>query len=130
MENMELVVCEECGSLFFKKTHLDSNVCMTCFVQKELKLKKKILDKQRTNFNIKFQEWSNKQFFDDGSPLGKCGYGYICDYCEDNTWGNPCARALAKCAKDEGVDFDYSREDYETIFCYGAKMDEEVENDL
>ena len=125
---MKLVVCKECNRLFFAQSE-NAQVCIDCLLLSELKQKKKVLDKERVNFNIKFQEWSNKQFYDEGTPLGKCGYGHICDYCEDNSYGNPCSRALAKCAKDQGVDFDYTREDYETIFCYGAIQDEEGNNE-
>ena len=122
---MKLVVCKECDRLFFAQSE-NTQVCIDCLLLSELKQKKKVLDKERVNFNIKFQNWSNKHFFEnEGSPLGKCGCGFICDYCEDNSYGNPCARALAKCAKDQGVDFDYTREDYETIFYCGAIPDEE-----
>lgn len=33
--------------------------------------------------------------YDDGyTHYGACGFGAICDYCEDNSFGRPCVRAL------------------------------------
>lgn len=83
-----------------------------------------ILDKQAAHFarekrNLKrrwengFQKWSGEQVDNDCSPLGKCGYGAICDYCEDNSYGRPCVRALNAMLRDTGRHIDYKNETYE-----------------
>lgn len=60
-----------------------------------------------------FQKWSDGQVNNDYSPLGKCGYGAICDYCEDNSYGRPCVRALNAMLRDTGGHIDYRNETYE-----------------
>ena len=55
---------------------------------------KKPPDNIKRNWENGFQKWSDKQLQNAGESLGKCGYGSMCDYCEDNTYGRPCVRAL------------------------------------
>ena len=50
-------------------------------------------DKQKRNWENRFQRWSNKMADDGTTPEGKCGYGLMCDYCSDNNIGRPCVRA-------------------------------------
>ena len=86
-----------------------------------------ILDKQREKFKHDkekrkrawengFQKWSDGQVDNDCSPLGKCGYGAICDYCEDNSYGRPCVRALDKMLRETGEHIDYDRMTYEEVW--------------
>ena len=48
--------------------------------------------KQKRNWENAFQRWSNKEF-EQTNSYGKCGYGIMCDYCENNSYGHPCVRA-------------------------------------
>ena len=72
--------------------------------------------KMKRNWENAFQRWSNKQSQDGSSPLGCCGYGSICDYCEDNHIGRPCVRALNAKAREKRIEIDYSDRDFERWF--------------
>lgn len=52
-----------------------------------------------------FQKWANEEMEDEYTHYGMCGYGKICDWCDDNMYGRPCLRALTS----------YCRENYRTI---------------
>ena len=69
--------------------------------------------KRKRKWENGFQKWSDEQVNNDCSPLGKCGYGAICDYCEDNSYGRPCVRALNAMLRDTGGHIDYKNETYE-----------------
>lgn len=73
------------------------------------------VDKQKRNWENGFQKWSNKQIHTDTS-LGKCGYGSMCDYCEDNSYGRPCVRALNAMCREKDIKIDYSKKNYEDIW--------------
>ena len=75
-------------------------------------------DKKRDAWNRRFQRWSNKQSQDETTPNGKCGYGYICDWCKDNSYGNPCVRALNTMLREKRRSIDYETADFESVF-YG-----------
>lgn len=70
------------------------------------------VDKEKRNWENGFQRWSNKQFEDGGTPLGKCGYGSMCDYCEDNSYGRPCVRALNEMLRVKRKTLDYRKCSY------------------
>jgi hypothetical protein len=74
------------------------------------------IDKQKRNWENSFQRWSNKQFQEGGSGFGACGYGSMCDYCEDNSYGRPCVRALNEMCRDSNIKIDYSKKNYEDIW--------------
>ena len=47
---------------------------------------------------------------------GKCGYGSMCDYCEDNSYGRPCVRAfneMLRSVKKHNVKVDYEKLSFE-----------------
>ena len=74
-------------------------------------------DKQKKSWEDGFQRWSNKEFtHDDYQPYGCCGYGSMCNYCSDNTYGRPCVRALNEMCRTERITIDYSRRNYEDIW--------------
>ena len=73
---------------------------------------KSITDKEKRKWENGFQKWSNEQFDNDGSPEGKCGYGSMCDYCEDNTYGRPCVRALNEMMREKNIKINYEVQTY------------------
>lgn len=74
-------------------------------------------NKQKKSWEDGFQRWSNSMFDVAGShPLGCCGYGSMCDYCDDNTYGRPCVRALNEMCRRECITIDYSKRNYEDIW--------------
>ena len=73
-------------------------------------------NKQKKNWEDGFQRWSNKQFGKGATGYGACGYGSMCDYCEDNTYGRPCVRALNDMCRTERITIDYSKRNYEDIW--------------
>ena len=70
-------------------------------------------DKLRRKWENGFQRWSNKEFMDGGTGYGACGYGSMCDYCEDNTYGRPCVRALNAMIREKRLSIDYEKTTYE-----------------
>ena len=65
-----------------------------------------------------FQKWSDEQSQDETTPNGKCGYGSVCDWCGDNSYGRPCVRALNEMCRERGIKIDYADRDFEQIwFC-------------
>ena len=53
-------------------------------------------DKRKRKWENAFQRWSDEQGIEgDGTDAyGCCGYGSMCDWCTDNSYGRPCVRAL------------------------------------
>lgn len=72
-------------------------------------------DNQKRNWENAFQRWSNNEF---GQPnaYGKCSYGIMCDYCEDNPHGRPCIRALNRMCREKHIKIDYSKREFENIW--------------
>lgn len=58
-----------------------------------------------------FQKWSDEQQMDGSEPCGCCGYGNMCDWCKDPSYGRPCVRALNAMCREKGIKIDYT--DYE-----------------
>lgn len=73
------------------------------------------VDKQKRNWENAFQKWSDKEFGQSNS-YGKCGYGIMCDYCEDNPHGRPCVRALNRMCREKRIKIDYSRREFEDVW--------------
>ena len=69
-------------------------------------------------WQYRFQRWSNKESQNGLTSRGKCGYGTMCDYCDNNTYGNPCVRALNKMLKEKCLSIDYGIADFDDIW-YG-----------
>ena len=40
----------------------------------------------------------------------------MCDYCEDNSYGRPCVRALNEMCREKGIAIDYDNRNYEDIW--------------
>ena len=75
-------------------------------------------NKEKRNWENAFQKWSNKSGFKENivEPYGVCGYGSMCDYCEDNTYGRPCVRALNELCRVEKIKIDYSKRNFNKIW--------------
>lgn len=85
------------------------------FLPKEVQKSKneKLLKKRWENG---FQKWSNKAFGEEDNTLGVCGYGSMCDYCEDNSYGRPCVRALNAMLRETGERVDYENASFEDVW--------------
>lgn len=83
----------------------------------EVEVKRKTIDKTKRNWENAFQRWSDDMGFNKISqPYGKCGFGSICDYCEDNTYGRPCVRALNEMCREKRITIDYKKRNFEDIW--------------
>ena len=64
-----------------------------------------------------FQKWSDEHGMGDGTESwGACGYGVMCDWCEDNSYGRPCVRALNAMCREKGIEINYDDIDDNTDF--------------
>ena len=72
--------------------------------------------KQKRNWENAFQKWSDKAIQDGTSSYGACGYGSMCEWCEDNTYGRPCVRALNAMCREKNISIDYTDYDFERIW--------------
>ena len=76
-----------------------------------------IRKKKKRNWEDGFQRWSdNQSSSSDGNSFGCCGWGSMCDYCEDNSYGRPCVRALNKMCREKKIVIDYDNRNYEDIW--------------
>lgn len=73
-------------------------------------------DKAKRNWESGFQKWSDNQASDEETPLGCCGYGSMCGWCEDSSYGRPCVRALNAMCREKRIAIDYSKRNYEDIW--------------
>lgn len=84
----------------------------------EVEVKSNPTDKEKRNWENAFQRWSNNKSINAPTEhFGKCGYGSMCDYCEDNTYGRPCVRALNEMCREKQITIDYSERNFEKIWC-------------
>lgn len=74
------------------------------------------VDKQKRNWERAFQKFSDKKHMESSDIYGKCGYGIMCDYCEDNSYGHPCVRALNQMCREKRIKIDYSKREFEDIW--------------
>ena len=74
--------------------------------------------KQKRNWENAFQKWSNKHGMQGMcvESWGACGYGSMCDWCEDNSYGRPCVRALNAMCREKNIRIDYSGTDFAKIW--------------
>ena len=63
-----------------------------------------------------FQRWSDKHGIDGTTQYGACGYGVMCDWCEDNSYGRPCVRALNAMCREKGFLINYGKRDFEAVW--------------
>ena len=73
-------------------------------------------DNQKRNWENAFQKWSDKNQTESSDIYGKCGFGIMCDYCEDNSYGRPCVRALNQMCREKRIKIDYSKQEFEDIW--------------
>ena len=61
-----------------------------------------------------FQKWSDNHGIesDNTEDYGCCGYGSMCDWCTDNSYGRPCVRALNAMCREKNIQIDYSSYDF------------------
>ena len=59
-----------------------------------------------------FQTWSDEQSRDGLTPEGCCGYGNLCEWCEDNSFGRPCVRAFNAMCREKRITPDYTDYDF------------------
>lgn len=75
------------------------------------------IDKEKRNWENRFQKWSNNEGMNNPTTSnGKCGYGSMCDYCEDNTYGRPCVRALNEMLRKANIKLDYKTITFEEVW--------------
>lgn len=67
-----------------------------------------------------FQKWSDENSQHGETSLGCCGFGAICDYCEDNSYGRPCVRALNTMCREKGISIDYSKPYFAEMWKWGG----------
>ena len=75
-------------------------------------------DLVRRRWENAFQKWSDEHGMDinNTESYGACGYGVMCDYCEDNSYGRPCVRALNKMCREKNLLIDYSNRDFRKVW--------------
>lgn len=94
----------------------------------EVEVKRKPVDKEKLNWENAFQRWSDREAQDGSHSYGACGYGSMCDYCECNTYGRPCVRALNAMCRDKNITVDYTNRNFEDIwFGYFKRSDNNAE---
>lgn len=72
--------------------------------------------KRKRKWENGFQKWSDEHGMDGTDDYGCCGYGSMCDYCEDNSYGRPCVRALNKMLRETGETIDYGNMSFEEVW--------------
>lgn len=75
-------------------------------------------EKKKRSWENGFQKWSNYMVQGEGSVngYGCCGYGSMCDWCEDNSYGRPCVRALNSMCREKHITINYEDRDYAKIW--------------
>ena len=65
-----------------------------------------------------FQKWSDKHGMDlnNTTSYGCCGYGSMCDWCDDNSYGRPCVRALNKMCREKNLMINYGNRDFTKVW--------------
>ena len=64
--------------------------------------------KQKCKWENAFQRWSDKESQNGDTLEGCCGYGDLCDFCEDNNFGRSCIRAFNKMCRELRIAPDYT----------------------
>lgn len=81
-----------------------------------LKKKKQAVKRKWENA---FQKWSDEhgiEAVEHAESYGCCGYSSICDWCEDNSYGRPCVRALNAMCREKRIEIDYSDYDFKKVW--------------
>lgn len=74
--------------------------------------------RQKRNWENAFQKWSDEHGMnqDNTEDWGCCGYGSMCEWCEDNSYGRPCVRALNAMLRERHLKISYSDRDFKKIW--------------
>lgn len=72
--------------------------------------------KKKRRWENAFQKWSDEQGMDGAMSYGCCGYGSMCDWCEDNSYGRPCVRALNSMCREKHIRINYDDMDFESVW--------------
>ena len=72
--------------------------------------------KKKRRWEDGFQRWCDKQADDGSTHYGVCGFGVICNYCADSSYGRPCVRALNTMLREKRKELDYEHVTYEQAF--------------
>ena len=75
-------------------------------------------DKKKRKWENAFQKWSDNHGIesDNTEDWGCCGYGSMCDWCTDNSYGRPCVRALNAMCREKRIKIDYADFDFLKIW--------------
>ena len=73
-------------------------------------------DAQERKWKNGFQKWSDEKAQDGLTHYGACGYGAICDFCDDSAKGRPCVRALNQMIREKRKSIDYETTSFEDAF--------------
>jgi len=68
------------------------------------------------NWENAFQRWCNKNAEDERTSTGICGFGAMCDWCSDNSYGRPCVRALNAMCKEKRTQINYSKRNFDDVW--------------
>ena len=70
-----------------------------------------------------FQKWSNEHGLEPNNTTsyGCCGYGDMCDWCTDNSYGRPCVRALNAMCREKRIHIDYTDYDFSKVWRQEAR---------
>ena len=69
-----------------------------------------------------FQKWSDEHGLEPNNTTsyGCCGYGAMCDWCKDNSYGRPCVRALGAMCREKNIHIDFEDYDFTKVW-YGKE---------
>lgn len=82
----------------------------------EIKKKQSAEASRKRKWENGFQKWSDENGMDGTDDYGCCGYGSMCDYCEDNSYGRPCVRALNAMLRETSERVDYENASFEDVW--------------
>lgn len=83
------------------------------FLSDNLKKKERSIKRR---WEYAFQKWSNEHGFTGAESYGSCGFGSMCDWCDDISYGRPCVRALNAMCREKGIKIDYTNRDFESVW--------------
>lgn len=92
--------------------------CELAEAMKEHEILHKNEQSAKQSWENAFQKWSNYMALGEGSidGYGCCGYGSMCDWCTDNSYGRPCVRALNAMCREKRIEIDYSDYDFKKVW--------------
>ena len=112
MQKMQSIVSEK------GKTMKNEQMTLLADAWKSDGLEKKKKSVKRKWENA-FQKWSNEhgiENYGNTEDYGCCGFGSMCDWCKDNSYGRPCVRALNAMCREKHIEIDYADFDFTKIW--------------